>query len=73
VAPAAAGAGEERVLVSSMTQLAQDMHAINGRVNKLTSLVEVRERQIQGRRQTETGTGTETETETGTEKTCIAT
>jgi len=35
-----APAGEEQVLVSSMTQLAQDMHAINGRVNTLTSLVE---------------------------------
>eukprot|EP00802_Teleaulax_amphioxeia_P011205 Tamp_11235.p1 GENE.Tamp_11235~~Tamp_11235.p1 ORF type:complete len:644 (-),score=180.60 Tamp_11235:10-1896(-) len=35
--------GEEAILVSSMTQLAQDMHNINGRVNKLTSLVEDKE------------------------------
>jgi len=40
----AGGKGEEAVLVSSMTQLAQDMHNINGRVNKLTNLVEIKDK-----------------------------
>jgi len=37
------GKAEEAVLVSSMTQLAQDMHNINGRVSQLTTLVESKE------------------------------
>lgn len=39
---AAAGAtsGTEAVLINSMTQMAQDMHKIDGRVEKLTTIVE---------------------------------
>ena len=37
------GRGDERVLVASMTKLAEDMHKINTRVNSLTQLVEKKE------------------------------